>query len=606
MSRRGTGLESVEAFEALPTAALGEIARSLRRRLVTRGEILVRQGERAEALYIVVSGRFHVELDGQPGAIAEIGAGSPIGEIAFFTGELRTASVRASRDAVVLELGRDEFQTLSARLPMLWNSIAASLARRLAQASATLKPRERTPPACIALVPCGDEAPPRQFMLRLREALQDIAPHTAVLDRDAIPAEIMASITRGTEQATTWFNELEAQHGLIVYICGSTLDPWSEKVLRQADEVLLIGTQTRRGPGWQAPLNAVERLARGVHDSDAHRLVIVHPVRGTLSGTARWFETRPVRMHHHVALRADADYRRLARFLAGQAVGLVACGGGALCATHVGVYRALTEAGLPIDMMGGTSGGGAMTAAFALGASAEQVDAALEDIFVRSRALKRMTWPRYSLLDHGQFDRSLAAHYTEVDIADLWLPFFALSSNLSTNQAHVHRHGQLWRAVRATGSIPGLLPPCYTEDGEMLVDGGLIDNVPVATMRELKWGPNIVINLGVTRRRTYDVDYATLPTRETWLGHLLRWLRGYPLPIAPGPAQVLIQSLAAHRPKLEMYMTARDLLLTPPIAPHYSMMDWQHHSELMRLGHAHASEALAQARDAGHPLFNVR
>ena len=74
-------------------------------------------------------------------------------------------------------------------------------------------------------------------------------------------------------------------------------------------------------------------------------------------------------MHHHLVADDSAGYDRLARFVSGNARGFVACGGGALCAAHVGVYKAFLEANIGFDVFGGTSGGGAMAAAFAMGAS---------------------------------------------------------------------------------------------------------------------------------------------------------------------------------------------------------------------------------------------
>ena len=139
-------------------------------------------------------------------------------------------------------------------------------------------------------------------------------------------------------------------------------------------------------------------------------------------------------MHHHVALDEPGDMERLYRFINGTALGLVACGGGAYCAAHIGLYKALLQAGLTFDIMGGTSGGGAMTAAFAMGTSPDDVDRATHEIFVTNKAMRRYTWPRYSLLDHTHFDRQLANHYAGIDIEDLWIPYFAVSTNLSSHE----------------------------------------------------------------------------------------------------------------------------------------------------------------------------
>ena len=213
-------------------------------------------------------------------------------------------------------------------------------------------------------------------------------------------------------------------------------------------------------------------------------------------------------MHHHVALDNVGDVERLYRFVNGTALGLVACGGGAYCAAHVGLYKAMLQSGLVFDIMGGTSGGGAMTAAFAMGSDPDDIDRATHEIFVTNKAMRRYTWPRYSLLDHTHYDRQLAKYYAGVDIEDLWIPYFCVSTNLSSYDLHRHRRGDLWSAVRATGSVPVLLPPFYTPDGQMLVDGAILDNVPIRVMHELKSGPNVVISFEVPKLQRFEVDYS--------------------------------------------------------------------------------------------------
>ncbi|MGZ3288567.1 MAG: cyclic nucleotide-binding domain-containing protein, partial [Xanthobacteraceae bacterium] len=113
-----TSLSSVLPKVATASAAFGELSadqqaeiwsRARIRRLL-RGETLVWQNTPADAVFVVVSGRFDVRLEGMPMPLAEIGVGQPIGEIAFFAGGLRTATVVAVRDSVVLELDRASFE----------------------------------------------------------------------------------------------------------------------------------------------------------------------------------------------------------------------------------------------------------------------------------------------------------------------------------------------------------------------------------------------------------------------------------------------------------------------------------------------------------------
>ncbi len=181
-----------------------------------------------------------------------------------------------------------------------------------------------------------------------------------------------------------------------------------------------------------------------------------------------------------------SDIERLWRFIKGEALGFVACGGGAYCAAHIGIYKAFGEKNIEFDCVGGTSGGAAMAAAFAQNIDAADIDARVHRMFIDGKALARYTLPRYSLLDHTHFDKYLAAEYGEVRIEDMWKPYFAVSMDLSDYAVEVHRSGPVWEAIRASASIPALLPPFYTRDGRMLVDGSVVSNVPIDIMHGLE------------------------------------------------------------------------------------------------------------------------
>ena len=226
-----------------------------------------------------------------------------------------------------------------------------------------------------------------------------------------------------------------------------------------------------------------------------------------VSGTAAWLARLPCFMHHHVALEDQVDIDSLIRFLSGRAIGFVAAGGGSFGSAHVGIYKAFRERGVMFDIFVGTSVGSAMAAGFAKNLEAEDLERGTHEIFVRSRSFRRPTWPRYALLDHKAFDRALADQYgADCRIEDCWRPFAAVATNLSTHNLELIRSGLLWQAVRASSAIPGLLPPFYTPEGAMLVDGCLIDNVPLAPMHQLKSGPNLVVHFGEPAAEMFDVD----------------------------------------------------------------------------------------------------
>ena len=116
MSSQQFSLTSVATFKDLTPESLRLLEERLHPLFIGRGDCVVRQGEDADALYVVVSGRFAVEIEGQAEPVAEISHGSTIGEIAFFAGGPRTATVRAIRDGVVVGLTRADFDEISVPL----------------------------------------------------------------------------------------------------------------------------------------------------------------------------------------------------------------------------------------------------------------------------------------------------------------------------------------------------------------------------------------------------------------------------------------------------------------------------------------------------------
>ncbi len=566
--------------------------------LVARGEVLVRQGEEADALYLVVSGRFHVLIDSTTKPVAEIGPGTPIGEIAFFAGGRRTANVRAERDSLVLKLSREDFDQLAERSPSIWRAITATLAQRLADTTSAPHLRPRARPRTIAICRAGDGPLDRRFISRLRSVFERRA-HTIVLDSSAAQRAPGGAVPLTSKRDTAWFNELEAQYDYVFYIAEDEPSEWSRKAIRQADMLLLVAS-----PGEATRPNSLETFSAELLGPDSIRLIRLHEARAPIAGTATWLRSRPfVGMHHHVAVAVAEDYERLFRFIDGSSIGLVACGGGAFCSAHIGVFQAMSEAGLTADALGGTSGGAAMAAALALGTDADEIEQRTHDIFVRRKAMRRWTLPFYSLLDHRAFDAALEEHFTALDIEDLWLPFFAVATNLTLGTLSVIRRGPLWEAIRASAAIPALLPPVFTAKGEMLVDGCLLDNVPLASMRSLKTGPNVVIEFKVPQLDRFAVSHRSLPSRQQLVWAALTKAGRTGLPKAPSPQTVLMRSLMLYRRDLASELSAGDILLEPAMPEGMSHLEWHRHGELRAAAHNYARHELDRLKSAGHPLL---
>jgi NTE family protein len=553
---------------------LEPLAAEAEQRELRRGEILVRQGEPSDALHFVLSGRFTVHLDGVAEPTAEIGQGQPIGEIGFFAGLPRTATVTALRDSIVLTVTRERFQKISHASPEIRDAVVVSLARRLSE-SLNAAARPPTLVRTVAVLPAGGSRASRRFVDLLREVF-GVVGRTVFLTETETAARFPGAPLE--DPATSrWLNSLETESDFIFYIADQTLTYWTEKCIRQADAILLVAAA-----GASVGSNPSELFAFDVHPPSARRLVILHEARTNVaSGTASWLGARDVSMHHHVALQDAADVQRLGRFLSGRAVGFVAGGGGALGSAHLGAYKAFCEAGADFDILGGTSVGAAMTAALAYGVDPERADDGTHNIFVRSRAFRRPTLPRYGLIDHKVFDRALRAEYGDVAIEDLWKPFFAVSSNLSDHKPRVHRRGLVWQAVRASGSVPGVLPPFFTNEGEMLVDGALMDNVPLAPMKVLKTGPNVVVSLRIDGPTTYRVDYDSIPGPGELVAALLNPFSRRRLPQIPSILQVIMLSMVANR-RPDLQLGDADILVKPELPEDLRFTSWERHNEIFQ------------------------
>lgn len=577
---------------------LRAIYRRVQKLHLRRGDVLIRKGDKAEALFFPLTGRFAVYYDENARPIAEIESGVPIGEIAFFAGGTRTATVVALRDAVVLKLRRPEFEDLEKLIPGLAHWVIRGLAQRLKDTVARLPGVEHiVAPRTIALVPAGAGTVPERFIELMKQVFLG-GGRAAFMRSETIRMALPSSRSLDDPTVTAWLNAHEEKSRFVVYVSDDAMTEWTRKAVRQADLVLLIATA-----GAAPQVNNIERFVNELHSADQQHLVILHEERaGEVAGTEHWLADRQVLLHHHVALTDAVDVARLKRFVEGSALGLVCCGGGSFCSIHVGINKAFTEAGLRFDIYGGTSGGGAMAAAFARGLPAEEIDRRTHDIFVTRRSLQRVTLPYYSVFDHKPFDEALREHYGTRRIENLWLPFFALATNLSDATPHLIRTGPVWEAVRATGSIPGMLPPFLTPDGIPLVDGSVIDNVPLDAMKTLKRGPNVIVDFAESMPAGYDGAYEDLPGRGTLLLRQLLPFGRAKLPRFPSLAATIIGSMMATQKKLAN-LTDDDLVLAPPLPDDVSVMDWRQHTRLLADGYAFAAAELDRPPVRDHPAL---
>jgi NTE family protein len=157
-------IRSTALFRELSNDQLSEIWSRAKVHKPLRGEVLVRQGAPSDSVFVVVSGRFEVWIQEQKTAISEIGVGEPIGEVGFFSGTPRTATIIAARDSVVVELDRASFDDVTRRVPAIYPTLLRALAQRLARSNTRLAAERRAPVARTVAVIAGGNTPiPQAF-----------------------------------------------------------------------------------------------------------------------------------------------------------------------------------------------------------------------------------------------------------------------------------------------------------------------------------------------------------------------------------------------------------------------------------------------------------
>lgn len=571
----------------------------LDRRRIARGEELIRAGDGSSEIYFVIAGRFRVHRDGQ--TLGYVDSGGVVGEVAFFAGLPRTASVVAQRDSLVLRLTRDSYESVCANNPEVIEAINVELAIRIHERNRTRDHLndEWTRPRVIALIQsCPDEAF-GPFVERLRSGLTR-APDVRVLTREDYDRQ-SGGAAIGSPECLEWFSRTESESGLCIYLPTERDETdWLSAIVRQSDQIVVVG---EAGP--VPDLSLGEALAFEHLAPHQRRLVLLHETRQpTVSGTGAWLRTRPVAMHHHVALTDDDDIRRFIRFITGRAVGLVLAGGGAFGVAHIGVHRALTDAGVTFDILGGASVGSAMSAAFALGITGEELVRRTRSMFIKHKALGRINFPLHSLMNHLPFDAQLRTNLTDVDIEDLWLPFYAVATDLHADQITAIRRGPLWAAVRASSAIPGVLPPYIDASDRLLVDGGVLDNLPYRTMNRIKSGPNVIVSLDRPLGTVADYSYDQIPGPGAIALDLLRPWRTR-RSAAPAVSETIMRSVMAGRAIDLGDLEPDDWLLSPPLGKTKSIMDWKGAFDLLEPAEASTRAKIAELAESAPELWRA-
>ncbi len=499
---------------ALPADARSLVCESLEPVFIPAGDTVMREGDPADCLYLVAAGRLRViaRVDGADHVLAEIGRGDVVGEMALIVDRPRTADVVALRDTHLLRLSATAFGVLTAAHPNAYRAVSTATVDRLLARQRV--GRVSTPAVSIAILPLDATPPVMRCIDQLTRSWARLTGGAHLVNVD--DAQVVAGEGLDRGRMASWSNDLEGDNALVVYLAEPEPTPWTETCLRQADLVLVVADATT-GPA----LRLVEGLVHGHHRTDRRtELVLVHPASTRdARRTTRWLGPRSVDRHHHVREDHVPDIDRAARLVLNQGVGVVFSGGGARGISEVGVYAALLDAGIPIDAVGGTSIGSIVAGGAARDMTPAAVAQLLREAVVDGKSPVDVTFPIVSIASGARVTEQMRRAADGLDFEDTWRRAFAVSTNITKGEAEIHDGGPGWFALRASFSIPGVFPPMRNADGDVLVDGGVLDNMPVGIMRSQHDGISVIaIDVGSQR----DVRAGGLPESGVVSGW--RWL----------------------------------------------------------------------------------
>ncbi|KAI2465504.1 lysophospholipase NTE1 [Annulohypoxylon bovei var. microspora] len=504
----------------------------------------------------------------------------------------------------------------------------------------------------VAILPVRAGIPVVEFGNRLMNALTQVGvPNGATsLNQAAILSHLgkHAFNRMGNLKLSHYLADLEEKYGLVVYVADTSVtSPWTQTCITQADCILLVGLAE-----GSPEIGEFERFMLGMKSTARKTLVLLHADRYSPPGLTRsWLRNRVWINggHYHLQMAFQAntvashpparkggptlkervqilqaeiqkytvqkirqrpyyspdapykgDFQRLARRLCGKSIGLVLGGGGARGLAQVGIIKALEEAGIPIDIIGGTSIGSFIGALYARHADIVPMFGLAKKFAGRMASMWRfaldLTYPSASYTTGHEFNRGIFKTFGKHQIEDFWLEYYCNTTNISKSRPEIHTSGYAWRYVRASMSLAGLIPP-LCDEGSMLLDGGYIDNLTVSHMKSLGASVIFAIDVGSLDDDTPQGYGDSLS--GVW-AFFNRWNPFSNIPNPPTLAE--IQARLAYVSSVDALerakMTPGCIYMRPPI-DHYGTLDFGKFDEIYGVGYKFGKEFLHRLKEEG-------
>lgn len=542
------------------------------------GQYIFQQGETGQAFYIVLSGRFRALQNSEDGIyiLGDISVGEPIGEFSLFTREQHSAAVVALRKSTVLRIEDDEYLTLIKEFPSFATTLTKFVIDRLRR-NAQQKKMDAAPKniAIINLQPNNDVS---AYTSSIQEQLLKMGLEIKIYTH--------LSITEDNYPAA--FDNMDRQVGLNFLVCDMESPEWAKQSIAYCD-LVFVATDFNADPHLYEIEKMLGLYAHNVMQKRIY-LLLLHTENAAMPlHTEKWFKDRTFDLHLHIRENNAADIRRFCRIATHQAIGLVLGGGGARGFAHVGVIKALLEAGLEFDFVGGTSAGAVYgTATTHSDFDMNKIKYWCELGSKRKLTSNDFTIPFVSLLSGKKMRRFLSDIFSNYHLEDLWVNTFCVSTNFSNASLVVHERGLISKQVEASIAIPGVFPPVLINN-QLHIDGGVIDNLPVEPM--YKKPVRHVIAVSLSAEANSKTDLKELPSSWEMFWNKVSSNKAFQL---PGLSSILVNSItinSRHRqetskPQVSLYIEL-DL-------KEFQFLDWGNWQQILQKGYEQTQQQLKE------------
>jgi len=607
--------------------------------LIESGKALYRQGDEADCTYVILSGRLRsvVTRNGNRELVGEFGRGELCGIIETLTGAQRSTTLLAVRDTEVAKLPAGLINCIKLKYPVVVSRLINLLGKRLLSLeypgmginNQAAEMNRTSGFSTVALVGVSDNIPLSAIAHELVHCLNLTGPAKRI-SPDVIRTTLgNSALDPGNDyKLTAWLGTQEDQHKVVVYQADSIdrLTPWTQQCIRHADCILMVA--------WaegDPSVSSYEEKLETFSLRTTKELVLLHPEDTELpKNTSKWLEGRSwISGHYHIKvpnrlrvkrqerrleeqyaqLRQEgvkpdihSDIARLSRMISGTSVGLVLGGGGAKGCSHVGMIKAIIEAGIPIDRVAGVSIGSFMGALWCqerdVGKITVKARSFCQKMSQKWRMVLDLTYPYTSMMSGFGFNALIEETFNDTQIEDLWLPFFTITTDISVSCMRVHEVGSVWRYVRGSMSLASYMPPmCDPLDGHHLLDGGYVNNLPADIMH--KKGANHILAVDVGSQ-----DETDLHNHGDWLsGWQILWTKFNPFATLPKvPSQADVQSRLAYVSCVRQLEEVKNAVycdyIRPPIDK-FGIMQFEAFEEIRDVGYYHGKTYFAGLEKAG-------